>query len=260
MPAGSTRSSKSRSSTCSSAPTTRSRRSSSARSSARRRWTIRTFASGCCDDGRRAWLRGSRASSSAAATSRAPTSARQGRQHQPRARSSLAALPEPPDFISILDADFVPMPRIPDARAGAVPRRRRRHRPDAAAFHQSRPDPGQSVAARCLAGRAALLLRRGDGVEGCLGCGLLLRHIVGHPLRAAAGDRRLSDRFRHGGLSPDAAPEGGGYTTSYLNEPLTLGLAPEGLKEYITQRGRWCLGFMQIVRGRSGPFSRTSQL
>jgi cellulose synthase (UDP-forming) len=45
-----------------------------------------------------------------------------------------------------------------------------------------------------------------------------------------------------------------------LNEPLTLGLAPEGLKEYITQRGRWCLGFMQIVRGRSGPFSRASKL
>jgi cellulose synthase (UDP-forming) len=51
-----------------------------------------------------------------------------------------------------------------------------------------------------------------------------------------------------------------GFRTVYLNEPLTLGLAPEGLKEYITQRGRWCLGFMQIVRGRSGPFSRSSHL
>ena len=43
-------------------------------------------------------------------------------------------------------------------------------------------------------------------------------------------------------------------------ERLTLGLAPEGLKEYITQRSRWCLGFMQIVRGRSGPFSLQSKL
>ena len=46
-----------------------------------------------------------------------------------------------------------------------------------------------------------------------------------------------------------------GYTTAYLNEPLTFGLAPEGLKEYVTQRGRWCLGFMQILRGRSGPLA-----
>jgi cellulose synthase (UDP-forming) len=46
-----------------------------------------------------------------------------------------------------------------------------------------------------------------------------------------------------------------GYRTIYLNEPLSLGLAPEGLKEYISQRSRWALGFMQICRGPSGPFS-----
>ena len=44
-----------------------------------------------------------------------------------------------------------------------------------------------------------------------------------------------------------------GYRTVYLNERLSLGLAPEGLKEYITQRGRWCLGFVQICRGPLGP-------
>ncbi|TGS35964.1 Curdlan synthase, partial [Mesorhizobium sp. M1D.F.Ca.ET.184.01.1.1] len=47
-----------------------------------------------------------------------------------------------------------------------------------------------------------------------------------------------------------------GYRTVYLNEALTEGLAPEGLKEYVTQRARWCLGLMQIARGRLGPFSR----
>ena len=44
-----------------------------------------------------------------------------------------------------------------------------------------------------------------------------------------------------------------GYRTVYLNERLSLGLAPEGLREYIVQRSRWCLGFMQICVGRSGP-------
>ncbi len=47
-----------------------------------------------------------------------------------------------------------------------------------------------------------------------------------------------------------------GWRTVYLNEPLTEGLAAEGLKEYITQRARWCLGLMQIARSRLGPFAR----
>ena len=41
-----------------------------------------------------------------------------------------------------------------------------------------------------------------------------------------------------------------GYRTIYLNEPLSMGLAPEGLKEYISQRARWCLGAMQQVYTR----------
>ena len=40
-----------------------------------------------------------------------------------------------------------------------------------------------------------------------------------------------------------------GFRTVYLNERLSLGLAPEGLKEYVTQRSRWALGFVQICRG-----------
>lgn len=44
-----------------------------------------------------------------------------------------------------------------------------------------------------------------------------------------------------------------GYITRYLNEPLSIGLAPEGLKEYLTQRSRWCLGTMQILRLKNCP-------
>jgi cellulose synthase (UDP-forming) len=44
-----------------------------------------------------------------------------------------------------------------------------------------------------------------------------------------------------------------GWKTVYLNERLSMGLAPEGVSEYITQRGRWCLGFMQIARSKWGP-------
>ena len=41
-----------------------------------------------------------------------------------------------------------------------------------------------------------------------------------------------------------------GYRTVFLNEQLSLGLAPEGLGEYITQRSRWCLGAVQQFRTR----------
>ena len=41
-----------------------------------------------------------------------------------------------------------------------------------------------------------------------------------------------------------------GYRTVFLNEALSLGLAPEGLQEYISQRSRWCLGAVQQLRTR----------
>ena len=76
-----------------------------------------------------------------------------------------------------------------------------------------------------------------------------LMEIGGFPTDSVTEDYLLTLRLKEKGFS-----------TAYLNEPLTYGLAPEGLKEYITQRSRWCLGFMQIARGRSGPLSTRSAL
>ncbi len=41
-----------------------------------------------------------------------------------------------------------------------------------------------------------------------------------------------------------------GYRTIFLNEQLSMGLAPEGLQEYIKQRSRWCLGSIQQIYTR----------
>ncbi|MGO9674246.1 MAG: glycosyltransferase family 2 protein [Methylocella sp.] len=41
-----------------------------------------------------------------------------------------------------------------------------------------------------------------------------------------------------------------GYRTILLNEPLSIGLAPEGLQDYISQRARWCLGAIQQIYTR----------
>ena len=38
-----------------------------------------------------------------------------------------------------------------------------------------------------------------------------------------------------------------GYRTIFLNERLSLGLAPESLMEFISQRSRWCLGAIQQI-------------
>jgi cellulose synthase (UDP-forming) len=44
-----------------------------------------------------------------------------------------------------------------------------------------------------------------------------------------------------------------GYITRWLNERLSVGLSAEGLIEYINQRGRWCLGTMQVALLKDGP-------
>lgn len=41
-----------------------------------------------------------------------------------------------------------------------------------------------------------------------------------------------------------------GWRTVYLNEPLSLGLAPEGISAFVVQRSRWCLGAVQQVYTR----------
>lgn len=176
------------------------------------------------------------------------------------ALAHLATLPEPPAFISILDADFVPLPDfLPralclfrDSSVGLVQTPQHFINPDPiqtnlAAAHVW-PDEQRFFFDVVLASKDAW------GAAFCCGTSSVIRFaplmaIGGFPTDSVTEDYLLTLRLKETG-----------FTTSYLNEPLTLGLAPEGLKEYITQRGRWCLGFMQITRGRSGPFSRSSSL
>lgn len=47
-----------------------------------------------------------------------------------------------------------------------------------------------------------------------------------------------------------------GWRTVYLDEQLSLGLAPEGIGEYVSQRSRWCLGAIQQLHTRWSFFGR----
>src|SRR5262249_27785496 len=44
-----------------------------------------------------------------------------------------------------------------------------------------------------------------------------------------------------------------GYVTRYLNEKLSMGLAPENLKGFFRQRERWCRGNLQTLYLKTGP-------
>ncbi|TMV80467.1 Curdlan synthase, partial [Thioclava sp. BHET1] len=92
--------------------------------------------------------------------------------------------------------------------------------------------------------------RDGWGIAFCCGTSSMIRfkalqEIGGFPTSSITEDFLLTLVLKTSG-----------WRTVYLSEPLTEGLAPEGLKEYITQRARWCLGQMQIGRGEMGPFAR----
>jgi cellulose synthase (UDP-forming) len=172
----------------------------------------------------------------------------------------VAGLPDQPQFIAILDADFVPMPEfltrttslMEDKAVGVV------QTPQ----HFINPDPIQSNLAATDVWPDEqrfffdILMPAKDawGVAFCCGTSSVIRfsklmEIGGFPTDSVTEDYLVTLRLKERGSR-----------TVYLNERLTLGLAPEGLKEYITQRSRWCLGFMQIMRGRSGPFSMQSRL
>lgn len=169
-------------------------------------------------------------------------------------------LAEPPEFISVLDADFVAVPTFlirtmalfHDERVGVV------QTPQ----HFANADPIQiNLAASHVWPDEQryffdVLMPARDAWHAAFCCGTSsvirmrsLMEIGGFPTDSVTEDYLLTLRLKERGI-----------LTVYLNEALSFGLAPEGLKEYLTQRSRWCLGFMQICRGPSGPLSRRAAI
>jgi cellulose synthase (UDP-forming) len=161
----------------------------------------------------------------------------------------------PPQFIAVLDADFVPhhdfvsksLTMFRDENVGLV------QTPQ----HFFNPDPIQHNLglSRAYPDEQRFFFdhlqpsRDGWGIAFCCGTSSMVRWtaleaIGGLPTESITEDFLLTLTL-----------EEKGWHTAYLNEPLTEGLAPEGLKEYVTQRARWCLGLMQIARGRLGPLA-----
>jgi cellulose synthase (UDP-forming) len=212
-----------------------------------------------CDDGRRDWLKQLCDEHGCGYITRNDNAhAKAGNINN--ALVYLHDLANPPEYVSILDADFVPRPDFL-TRAMAL------MRDESVAVVQTpqhfvNMDPIQSNLS--LSGiwpdeqryffDVLMASKDAWGAAFCCGTSSLIRaaplmRVGGFPTDSVTEDYLVTLRLRELG-----------YQTVYLNEQLSLGLAPEGLKEYITQRSRWCLGFVQICRGKSGPLRLNNHL
>lgn len=170
----------------------------------------------------------------------------------------LAEDPVPPDFVAVLDADFVPhrgfisrcLALFHDPEVGLVQTPQHFFNADPIQHNlgigHSYPDEQRFFFDHMQPSRD------GWGIAFCCGTSSVcrwtaLRDIGGLPTESVTEDFMLTLDLQDKG-----------WKSVYLSEPLTEGLAPEGLKEYVTQRARWCLGLMQIARSRLGPLSRNN--
>jgi cellulose synthase (UDP-forming) len=219
---------------------------------AARHWPTRVWV---LDDGRRPWLAALCERLGARYLTRADNKhAKAGNINA--ALKVLAALEEPPDFVAVLDADFVPhrdfvdraLALFHDPKVGLVQTPQHFFNPDPIqhnlGIERAYPDEQRFFFDHIQPARDAW------GIAFCCGTSSMMRWsslmaIGGFPTGSVTEDFLITLRLQEEG-----------YSTVYLNEALTEGLAPEGLGEYITQRGRWCLGLIQIVRGPMGPFAR----
>jgi cellulose synthase (UDP-forming) len=207
------------------------------------------------DDGRRSWLKALCEEKGALYLTR-PDNADAKAGNINHALGVLRDDPDPPEFVAIFDADFVAhrdflwrtIPLFHDPSVGLVQ----------APQHFFNSDPIQS---NLVVGHVwpdeqrfffdhVMASKDAWGAAFCCGTSSVtrlraLQECGGFPTDSVTEDFLLTLRL-----------DRRGWRTVYLNERLSVGLAPEGMKEYITQRSRWCLGLMQIFRSATGPLSR----
>jgi len=200
------------------------------------------------DDGRRDWLREKAAEWNVGYITRSDNSHYKAGNIN-NALSVLRQNHGPLEFIAVLDADFVARPEF--IRRGMA-----LMKDESIAIVQTpqwfyNPDPFQQLYGGVTSWpddqrqwfdetEAAL-----DANESALCCGtscvVRLRALDsiggGFPTDSISEDSLCSMVLRRVG-----------WKTRFLNEPLTVGLAPEGLGEFLSQRARWQLGWVEIRR------------
>ena len=207
------------------------------------------------DDGRRPWVRELAGSHGARYVTRCGnTHAKAGNMNNGLA--AVLADETPPDLVAILDADFVAaraflrrtVPLFADETVGLVQTPQVFFNTDPLQTNlmaDTRLADDQRFAQSVdLPGRDAWGLATSCGTSSVVRVRDLLA-IGGFPTESICEDTLTSVKFWTIGKK-----------TVFLDEPVSQGLAVEGIPELLTQRGRWSLGNMQIVTSPWGPFSR----
>ena len=206
------------------------------------------------DDGRRDWL-GVRCRAMGVTHVTRPDNRDSKAGNINHALAMLRVRRDTPDYVAVLDADFVPhrdfltraLALFVDPKIGLVQTPQHFFNPDPIQHNlgisRSYPDEQRFFFDYMQPARDAW------GIAVCCGTSSIVRWQA----LEAIGDFPTSSVTEDYLLTATLAMHG--YATVYLNEALSEGLAPEGLREYITQRARWCLGLMQIVHSKAGPFS-----
>lgn len=200
------------------------------------------------DDGRRDWLR----EYCEARGVRWVT--RQGNAHGKAGNlNSWLADHAQADFVMVLDADFVPQRRFlmrvmgffDDESVGLVQTPQSFFNPD--------PIQMNLLSGASLADEQRFFYHEFQpcldawGAAFCCGTSFVVRH------RALAAVGGVPTCTVTEDMMTTYALAGQGWRTLYLDEPLSVGMAAEGLAEFVTQRARWCLGTVQAMRSPLSP-------
>ncbi|MEO6298929.1 MAG: glycosyltransferase, partial [Paracoccaceae bacterium] len=207
------------------------------------------------DDGRRTWLGEYCARMGVRYITRPDNlGAKSGNMNH--ALAELARDLTPPEFIGVLDADFVPhrnfltrtIALCHDPKVALVATPQHFFNADPIQHNlglgDAYPDEQRLFFDHLQPSRDAW------GIPVCAGTSTLIRWQAIQDIGGFSTDTVTED------FMVTLTLQEAGWNSVYLCEALSEGLAPEGLKEYITQRARWCLGMMQIARSKMGPLSR----
>ncbi len=207
------------------------------------------------DDGGRDWVRDLAESMGALYLARTDRSHAKAGNVNNGLRHALAA-GRRPEFILLLDADFIANRRILRRTLGLF------ETPDIGIVqtpqHFFNPDPVQANLActhvwpdeQRFFFNVLLPSKDAWGAAFCCGTSAVMRVAALEAIGGLATETVTEDMLTSFKMREH------GWRTILLNERLSLGLAPEGLSEYITQRGRWCLGGIQQLHTRWSPFGR----
>ncbi len=156
----------------------------------------------------------------------------------------------PPEFILLLDADFVAgrsilqrtMPLFHAADVGIVQTPQYFFNPDPIQINVFSPTVWPDEQRFFF----NVLMPSMDawGIACCCGTSAVLRVAALQAVGGMATETVTEDMLTSFKMIEH------GYRTIYLDEPLSLGLSPEGVGEYVTQRSRWCLGGIQQFHTR----------